>query len=300
MANGGWPETLSGDPPDLPERIPEHTSAPDVAMYYASIALAYAHDRKSFIQALEFLRDAGHELSFQIGRFGEELKRLADKRPTSIPPMRPPLDSQHALIERGKNETERRVKEEAQRSPGPATMVDAEEAARISAEVYAKLMAADRATMLARAEDDRVAAELKRLADIDAATKEAAEAAARAENDARAEARRIKDEGDAKAKRLADQAADDARKNRQKLIAIVLSIIGASGLALVSVAKTYADKAVTERAAGHAEGHAEALTEARALIMPAEQIRGSAAKPLATTSAFPQAPASVAPATPAR
>jgi hypothetical protein len=298
--NGGWPAQLSDEPPELPEKIPEHASPLDAAMYYASLALAYAHDRKAFIQALEFLRDAGHNLAFQVGQLGDDVKRLADVRAAvaSIPPMRPPLDSQHALIEKGKNETERRVKEEAKKTPGPPTMVDAEEAARISADVYAKLMAADRAAMLARAEQDRVAAELKRLAELDAAAKAAAEAAARAENEARTEAKRLKDEGDAKAKKLKDQADEDARKNRQKLIAIVLSLIGASGLAIVSVAKTYADKAITEkaaeRAAGHAEGHAEGVAEVRSLIMPAEEIRGSAPKPTVT------APASVAPAAPAR
>jgi hypothetical protein len=289
-----WPDGLDAEVHELPERFDHRTTPLELAQAYATIALAYGQNHPKIVQALEFLRFAGHQMAFDLAA----VRKLIEARATSVPPMRDKLDSQHVVIEQARDETNQKVRElvreEARRTPGPVTMIDAEAATRIATQaavdVFGRMIAEREAKIKDDAESLRVAAELQRLADIDAANKAAAEAAAHAEDAARTEAKRIKDEGDAKAKRLADQAREDARKNRQLFIGAVITIFTAAGLGVVGVAKTYAEKAAEQRAAAHAAGHAEAVAEFRSIVAPTTSTR-----PMTT----PQAPAMSAPASPA-
>ena len=119
MTNGGWPEGLSADVHDLPDRFDEHSSLLTLAQAYAAIALAYGHEHPKIVQALEFLRNAGHDMAIQLGRISADVKRLADSRTSSIPPMRDKLDSSPNRAE----ELARTVSADlvkADKTPGPA------------------------------------------------------------------------------------------------------------------------------------------------------------------------------------
>ena len=119
MTNGGWPEGLSADVHDLPDRFDEHSSLLTLAQAYAAIALAYGHEHPKIVQALEFLRNAGHDMAIQLGRLAADVKRLADSRTSSIPPMRDKLDSSPNRAE----ELARTVSADlvkADKTPGPA------------------------------------------------------------------------------------------------------------------------------------------------------------------------------------
>jgi hypothetical protein len=216
-ANGAWPAGLSAEAPQFPE-LPRDASWPDAARHYGTVTAHLAATLPKIVQALEFLRDAGHQMAFSIASL---------QRAPSIPPSRPESASYHDAVAQAKQETEERVREEARRTPGP--LVDPDAAARIAADVFAQKMAEREAEILARANADRLAA-------IDAAEEKA-----------------TRDRED-----LERQRRSDRRDIRLKFWGALVAAIAAGIVATVTTAATYEAKAVRERALGRAEGMHEA------------------------------------------
>jgi hypothetical protein len=225
--NGGWPEGLSADPPEFPS-LPPDASLRDYAHHYGSVTTTLTHMLPKIVQALEFLRDAGHDMAVQLGAVKGMIERA---KVPSVPPMRPPLDSSHDAIEQAQRETEMRVKAEAARTPGP--QVDPEAASRIASEVFARKMAEREDEIKARADADRLAA-------LEAA-----------------EAQRV-----SALKAVEDQRKEDTHKLRQKIIAaiavwVVLGVLGTmAGLMWLGA------RVAVARQMGHAEG----VSEVRSIV----------------------------------
>ena len=253
--NGGWPEGLSADVQELPNRFDEHSSLLELAQAYASIALAYGHEHPKIVQALEFLRDAGHDMAIQLGRLAADVKRLADSRTSSIPPMRPPLDSSSHIIEQAKHETEMLVKEEARRTPGP--LVDPDAATRIAADVFAKKMAERESEIKARADADRLAALEQAEIDRKAAVADAQK-----------------------------QRKDDAHKLKMKFLGALVAAIAAGIVGTVSALATVGASAVKAREQGHAEG----IAEIRSVITTQTQHASSSVAPAPVAPAAAASP----------
>jgi hypothetical protein len=134
-----------------------------------------------------------------------------------------------------------------------------------------------------RAAEAFTASELKRLADIDAATAAAA-----------AEAKRIKAEGDAKAERLKEEARQDARKTKRQFIGVLMGILTLAGSGLVGVMV----KTANDREADKVQVTEERLAlkqqlavMSRSVDVAASAVAAVTAEPPATTTAPAAAPA---------
>jgi hypothetical protein len=77
---------------------------------------------------------------------------------TSIPPMRAESPSYHDAIEQATREAKNQVKDAARKTPGPPTLIDADEAVRIAGDVFTKMAAEREESVKEKAEQDRLIA----------------------------------------------------------------------------------------------------------------------------------------------
>lgn len=279
--NGKWPD-LSIEETDI--FIPEDATDKERSSIYATAILKLVSLLPKIVHALEFLRDAGHQATFEaiaareaalsakveavearvaaksilrrINDRADHIDELLDEIPQpigAIPPMRQRFDSSHDHAE----DAARQAGAEASKSPNVNSSPD---------EVAAMIQPA-----IERALRDQKATEnQKRLDDL-----------AAADNEAKIEAKRIK-----------DRAAEDARKLKMRFYLILLGLFSAAGMALIGVMANNAKERAAERAAGHADGIAElrSIVDVQSAVLAAPAY--SAAVELAVPVPVPSAGAS--------
>jgi hypothetical protein len=236
-ANGNgeavWPEDLHLEMVEI--KVPAE-GLPDRERTYAyqTAILRVAAVLPKMVQALNFLRDAGHQVALEaIGarneaasahaastRVEEMLRNMA-----KLPPMRPESPSSHDLLERLDDRVTASFVKKASETPGPMLTGTPPDLAAIAKSAAAELLLEERKRITDAANAQRLAeleaADKKRTADLDAA---------------------------------AALRASDKHKLTQKLIGtaaafILIAIIGAIGTVMWTGAKV-----VAARELGHSEG----------------------------------------------
>ncbi len=247
-SNGKWPN-LTVEEAEV--HIPDGASDRERSSAYATAILRIVRVLPKVVQAIDFLREAGHEVAFEAAGARAEataaklastatleaVKRVEGMvlNASRLPPMRSESPSSHELLERLDDRVTESFKRKASETPGPMLTGTPPDLAAIAKSAAAELLLEERARIKAEADRDRLAA-------LEAADQERQRLLTLA----------------------ADERKSDVHKLKQKVIAavavwVVLGVLGVGAGLLWVGAKVVAAREL---------GHADAVREMHSIPAP--------------------------------